>query len=817
MFRNYLKIAFRSLWRTKVHSLINILGLGLGIGCCVLISLFVRDEWTYDTFHSKADRIFRVWAKEDWGINQQFFNTVTPFPMGPALQNQFQEVEHQVRIHKIGTQVKVGETHYSETLTFGGRDLFNVFDFSVILGNGEEALNSQSGIVINQYTAKKYFGDTNPIEKIISVQIGEKFEEFAVKAVIANIPANSSIRFYLLVSDLNYPRLYNDETINSAWFNVTPETYVLIRDGVDADALERKFPFLFRSVLGEDDYTKSKYTAGLQPLTSIHLDNNFPAGLSDVSDPKYAYLLAGIALLILTVACINFVTLSVGRSLKRAKEVGIRKVAGAERSQLMLQFIGEAFTVTLIAMCLGVVLSVLCLPLFNDLSGKKLAMGVDGFSVMMGLSLLIIIGLIAGSYPAFVLSGFRPIAILKGKLQTGNSKQTFRKVLVGLQLVLSIFLISSTLVMRNQLNFLRDKNLGFNREQVAVVQLNVPRGGRMTERVKAGFVKAEVFKAELLKIPDVISVCASSHDFGSGGWTNIGYTDDLGTYRTFNVNIVDEAYIPTLNMEFAAGRNFVADNPSDIRRAVIVNEAFAKEYGWNDPVGKKIPGKDFADHEIIGVVKDFNYESLYTRVTPLVIVMDASIPLSGSENVNIGYSPVPKLMIRLRPGNLSATVRQVNDVWDRLTDGEEFVFSFVDETLAQQYRNDLNLGRIVSIATLLAVVIGSLGLYALASLAMQNRTKEISIRKVMGANEQSLLLLLSKDYVLLILVSLLLSVPFTWLLMNNWLQTFEYRVAVGWEVFAVAGILSLIIALVTISYQAIKTAWSRPAETLKCE
>jgi putative ABC transport system permease protein len=392
-----------------------------------------------------------------------------------------------------------------------------------------------------------------------------------------------------------------------------------------------------------------------------------------------------------------------------------------------------------------------------------------------------------------------------------------RKGLVGIQLVLSIFLISSTLIMRQQLTFLQNKNLGFNKEQLAVIQLNVPRGGKLTERVKLGFDKAEQFKSELSKIQGISAVSAASHDFGNGTWTNVGYTDEGGTYRSFNMNSIDDEYIPMMNIEVLAGRNFSDSNPSDKRRSVIINEAFAKEYGWTDAVGKKIPGKNFPDHEIIGVVKDFNYASLYTKVEPLAIVQDPTIILTGIENINIDNTPVPKLHVRLSPGNMSATIDQIKTVWDKLTGGEEFSFNFVDQALAQQYRNDQNLGKIVSVATALAILIGSLGLYGLASLAMQNRVKEISIRKVMGATEQSLLMLLSKDYVLLIGISLFISVPITWYMMNSWLASFEFKVGIGWEVFAVSGGISLVIALLTISYQAIKTAWSQPAETLKYE
>ena len=816
MLRNYLKIAFRSLWRSKIHSLINVLGLSLGIACCVLIALFVKDEWTFDTFHTKADRIYRVYAREDYGENEKFFNTVTPFPMGPALKDNFAEVENQVRINNIGSPVKVGENLFNEQVTVAGQDFFELFDFEVIDGN-RDALREQSGIVLTQSTAKKYFGATDPINKAISIQLGEAFEEFTVKAVTADVPINSSIQFDMLISDLNFPKLYNPHVLTSAWFNVTPETYVLLKEDVNPTELESKFPSVFQTLLGEESFKESNYAPGLQPLTEIHLDTSYPAGIAPVSDPKYSYILAAIAVLILLVACINFVTLSIGRSMKRAREVGIRKVVGAERKQLIFQFIGEAVIVTMIALLVGVVLSALGLPVFNNFAGKQLVLAFNAFTISLIVSLVTIIGLMAGSYPAFVLSGFKPIAILKGAIQTGNNKQRVRQILVGVQLVLSIFLISSTLIMRQQLSFLQSKNLGFSKEQLAVVQLTVPRTGRLPERIKAGFDKAEQFKIELAKVQGTAAVCASAHDFGNGSWTNVGYTDDQGTYRTFNLNIVDDEYVPVMKMEMVWGRNFSDNNPSDARRSIIVNEAFAKEYGWTDPVGKRIPGKGFADHEVIGIVKDFNYASLYTSVQPLVMVQDPVIILPGVENIGIENNPVPKLMVRIKPESMSATLDQIKNTWNNLTGGEEFVFTFVDQAMDKQYRSDQNLGKIVSIATLLAMIIGSLGLYALASLAMQNRTKEISIRKVMGATEQSLLVLLSKDYVMLIVVSLLLSVPITWYLMSNWLQSFQYRVDVSWQVFAAAGGLSLVIALLTISYQAIKTAWTRPAETLKYE
>lgn len=813
MLKNYFRIAFRSLLRTKLHSTINILGLGLGIACCLLIVLFVRDEWTFDTFHNKADRIYRANVREDWGVNQQFFNTSTPFPLGPVLKENFPEIEREVRILKIHPAVKSGDNQYTEWVTIAGQDFFDVFDFTLKEGSSA-GLHQLNGAIINKWVAQKYFGTENPLNKTISIQLGEHFEEFVVRGVTGEIPTNSSIQFGILISDLNFSRMYNQEVLTSAWFDVNPETYVLLRPGADVNQLLLKFPSLFRTLLG-DDFIKSNYKVGLQPLTDIHLNTGFPVALAPVSNPKYSYILAAIAGLILFVACINFITLSLGRSIQRAREVGIRKVVGAPRSQLILQFIGEAVIVTLIALVVGVVLALVNLPLFNDLSGKKLLLHFESFTVMTTTCLVVVIGMIAGSYPAFVLSGFSPSSILRGKIPA--SKQGLRKALVGLQLVLSIFLITTTLLMRRQLSFLQNRDLGFNKEQLAVVPLQLPRVGSMVVRVNKGFAIIEQFKAQLGRIPGIAGVCGASHDFGNGGWTSIGYTDDQGTYRNFALNIVDADYIPTLKMQLSAGRNFSASAPSDLRRSVLVNEAFVKSLGWHDALGKRIPGKSFKDHEIIGVVKDFNFASLYTKVEPVVIAMDATIPLSGAQNINIDEAPIPKLIIRLQPGDMKRSLDQVAETWQRLMGNSEFSFAFVDQTMALQYQNDQNLGKIMLMATVLAIFIGSCGLYGLASLILQNRTKEISIRKVMGASGKSIMILLSGDYMIMILISLILSVPVTLYVIYNWLQTFEYRIAIGWDTFLLAGTISLMIVLVTISYQVLKTASAQPAETLKYE
>jgi putative ABC transport system permease protein len=815
MIKNYLTIAFRSLLRNKIYSLINISGLGLGIACSLLITLFLKEEWTFDKFHSNSKSIYRAYVKEDYGENEVFFNTVTPFPLGPALKENFQEVKSFVRINPTQSQVKVNDHQFTETVTLADPDFFNVFDFPLIAGNKHQLLQQANDIVITEETALKYFGHTDVINKVIAVEMGAVYEDFLIKAVAANTPTNSSVTFNCLISSLNYPKLYNERILTSGWFNVTPETYLLLDESVSSSKLMTKFAPVFKSILGED-FEKSKYFVGLQPITDIHLNNEFPPGIAPVNNPKYAYILAGVALLILFLACINFVTLSIGRTLKRAKEVGIRKVVGAVRYQLIIQFIGEAVLITVLSLALGVALAGMGLPVFNDLSGKLLVLQPDAFMFITGGILVVLIGLIAGSYPAFVLSEFKPISILKGKLQ-GNSKQTFRKILVSVQLILAVFLISSALIMRKQLSFLQDKNLGFNKDQMIVMQLSVPRVGRLTEQVASAFAKADLLKQELSKDRNILEVCAASHDFGNGDWTEVGYTDEKDVYRGFTVNIIDELYIPSMKMELVEGRNFSAQNSSDEKRAIIINEAFAKEYGWTNPIGKHIPGKNFVDHEVIGVVKDFNYASLYTKVQPLVMAMTAAIPLSGSENISINNSPIPKLFVRLSAGKIPEALQTVESAWEKVSGETPFEFAFIDETIAAQYRADLNLGKIIRIATILSILIGGLGLYALASLAIQSRVKEISIRKIMGASMQSLMVLLSRDFLILIVINILISIPLTVFFMERWLQSFEYKVSISWTIFAVAAAIGVAIGLLTISFEAVKVALSRPAEKLKNE
>lgn len=740
MINNYLKIAFRLLWKNGRQTLINVSGLGIGIACCVLIILYVHSELTFDSFHLRADRIYRAWFKVDNGNGQVSIHTNTPFPMGPALETNFEEVESAVRVSPIFPWIKIEGEQFTERVNFVERNFFQVFDFPLSDGGRIGFTLEPKDAIITSSKAAKYFGEADPINKNISIQIGQNFEDFTIRAVVADAPANSTIQFDILISDANLEKLYSQQTLNSDWLRGFPETYILLNEETSLQQLHKKIATAAKSWLGPD--FKGKYEVGLQPVRDIHFSKALPSSFTPSGDIRLSYILAGIGSLILFMACINFITLSIGMSLNRSKEVGLRKTIGAQRRQLIFQFVGEAMVVTILSLVFGFFVALYCLPLFNELSGKRLSLDLSGIVILSGVALFILIGMIAGSYPAFFLSNLKPVAVLRQKGQSA-SKHTLRTTLVGIQLILSIFLISSTLTMDKQLDYVRNKNIGFDKDSLIVVELNIPRTGNLSHLVDAGFNKAAQFRSELSRYHNLEVFCAI-HDFGRGSWTGIRFTDDQGISRDFNINVVDERFIPALDIELMAGRNFSIANPSDAQRAIIVNEAFISEYGLKDPIGKMIPGKKFAEHEIIGVVKNFNYASLYEKVAPLVLTMNLFLPLSGRESIAIKSSPIPKLMIKQRSGKIEETVVHLRAAWDKLSSNEQLSFLHVDENLKAQYRSDQQLSKIVNIACLIAIFIGGLGLYALASLSMQGRTKEISVRKVLGASEQSILAIYCK-------------------------------------------------------------------------
>jgi putative ABC transport system permease protein len=805
MIRNYLKVAVRYLLRHKGYTAINVLGLAVGITCCILIMLFVRSEWSYDKFHSKSDRIYRAWVREHYDDQDDIIDIITPLPLAGALQSSFGEIESTCRVFNLNILAKTGEQSFSEDIRMVDSSFFSIFDFSLIEGSRENPFPTANSIILTENTAKKYFGDQNAIGKNIELQLANEKVMFSVSGIARSAPEESSIKYNALISFSNGKYLFSPRAMK-AWFSTNPETYVLLREDADAGKLEKKFPSMVKQNLGED-YKEGGYIVTLQPITKIHLDTSLPAGIEPISNPKYSYILLTIGILILLVACVNFITLSVGRSATRAMEVGVRKVLGAERQQLVRQFWGEAVLLTIVSVIIGITLSAMLVKPFNQIINRQLSLDLDLVFVGYCILIIAIIGLIAGIYPAIILSGFKPVEILKGRLKLGNKTGLLRKSLITGQFVTSIAMIVCTIVIGGQLDYLRNKNLGYQKEQVVIIPTNQPR--------LKGMELADLYRNELLKQPQVAGASVSLMSFSETPWISVGYSDDKNVYRSFQVNAVDPYFLKTMGIQMAEGRDFSADNPADYTSAMIVNEALVKQFGWKSGVGQKLPGR--IEQQIVGVVKDFNYQSLHTKVQPLAMVIKPDTFFRRINDISFTSPLQPRISVRLKAGNLVTNLNTLKQVWKSVAPDQEFEYRFLDETIAAQYRQEQRTATIVKLASGLSILIACMGLFGLATLTVVRRTKEIGIRKVMGASVSSVVRLLSKEFLVLVIVAALIAFPLGWWAMNKWLEDFAYRIHIEWWVFPVAGIAALIIALLTVSFQAIKAALANPVKSLRTE
>lgn len=826
MVKNYFKIAFRNLFKNKVYSFINIFGLAVGIACCLLIGLYVYNEWSYDEFHSKSDRLYRAWVHEDYGNDEIYFNSVTPFILASTLEANIPEVDQTTRFFNFSNLVKRPDQSEStsETISMVDPAFFEMFDFEVVSGSVSPLQENPGTVVLTEEAARQFFGDQNPVQQTISIQIGETLNDFTVAAVIKDPPVNSSIQFDLLIPFSNGPKIFS-EGAQLSWFNVSTETYVLLQENIDAETLDTKLSSMINTVLGDqygDEFNENDltYTVGLQPITDIHLNTVIPAGIAAVSDPVYSYILGAIALLILLIACANFMTLSISRSASRAKEVGIRKTIGAQRQHLMYQFWGEALLMTTFALTIGILLAELLLPQFNALSGTELQLIFNGNLFLLLLGTALFVSLMAGIYPALILSGFRPVEVLKGRLSLSGDKNLFRQAMVVFQFTLSIVLIAGTLIITKQLDFLRSADLGYQKEQVLVLStdLNPGPGTPLVATIEEAGRLKERLESELAGFPEITSFSLSLFTpVQSGGWIAADYRDQNDRKRYFDFNIVDHSFIDTYGINILSGRNFSIDNPSDQRRAILVNRALADDYGWENPIGQRLPGANFEDHEIIGVVENFHYESLHTEVEPLAITINPGILFSGIENVGFNASPTPRISIRFTSQDLPALMNRIEENWELAAAGSPFNYTFVDQAVDNQYQQEERLNQIVFFGSALAIIIACLGLFGLASLMVVRRTKEIGVRKVLGASSSSIVLLVNKEFTKLVIIAFLFAAPIAWYLTTRWLQDFAYRIDVGIGIFLFAGLSALAVAWLTVSYQSAKATLINPTESLRSE
>lgn len=806
MIKNYLKIAFRNLFRNKFYSLLNISGLAIGIACCLLIVLFVTDELSYDRYYENSDSTYRLTMAG--ALNGSAFDlAVVGDVVGKTLMEDFPEVTNYVRFRQNGSPfIRSGENIFKEEkYVWADNSVIDIFDLNIVDGDPTSALTAPKSLIMSESAAKKYFGSNDAVGQL--VEYGQA-KDYRVTAVYKDIPSNTHFDFDVIGSLETL-----DESRQNMWMNMNFQTYVVLTPDADLAKMASLFPDMLKKYIGPEvkkflnmeweDMEKNggSLAFALQPVVDIHLTSDLQGELDANSDKSYVYIFSAIAFFILLIACINFMNLATARSAHRAKEVGVRKVLGSVKAQLIYQFLAESVLISLISFILAVGIAYIALPYFNDLAAKELVIPfTDPLFLGSIFAGVLIVGFLAGSYPAFFLSAFQPVTVLKGSLSNGMKSGALRSVLVVIQFCTSIFLVIGTLVILNQLEFIQNKNLGFDRDQVLIVN-------------DAYLARNNVaaLKTAVEAFPEVKSASLSGFlPTPSNNNMNL-YFDGIvprdGNQVIMSSWVVDYEYLETLGMEVVQGRNFSRDFPTD-SLGVIINEAAVKELAFEgDPLGEIIGTfvsneGDIQGYKIVGIVKDFHYQTLKSKIGPLVMQLGNNTGL---------------LNLKVNTNDYGSLLRKLESSWMELAPNQPFETSFLDDRFSRMYDAEQRLGKIFGVFATLTIVVACLGLFGLASYTAENRIKEVGIRKVLGANVGQIVYLLSKDMGKLVLIAFVIGAPLAWYAMNNWLQGFQYRTPVGWTLFAVTALGAIFIAVATMSYQSLKAATSNPVKSLRTE
>lgn len=823
MIKNYFTTAWRNMMRNKTSSIINVSGLSIGIACVLTIVIYIQNELHYDKFHKDADRIFQVVLNGNMS-GQEFWGGNTAPPVGAALTNNIPEIESYTRFYEPNDiVVRYEENGRSSFFTEKNilavdSNFLQLFGFKMLEGNAATALMKPGSVVITESIANKYFGDEKAIGKTLSMR--EDKRPFTVTAVLKDLPSSSSIQFEFLMPVADFPVV---KRFSWSWVWRLMVCYVKLKPNVPTDKagiqkIESKFPAVVRVQAANgfrrigkpfDEFIKSggKWDFHLLPLTDVHLRSgniNLP-WLSHISNIKYIYIFGSIALFIILLACVNFMNLSTARASSRMKEVGIRKVSGSTKAQLIKQFLSEAILYSFISSVIAVILVLLLLKGFSTIIDEPVnfqtAFTPAIWIALIGLTILI--GFLAGSYPAFYLTSFKPVLVLKGKNLFSPGKRTLflRNGLVVFQFFISTLMIIGTIVVLKQLYFFRNTDLGFNKENVVVIS--------SSNRLASG---EETFKQSLKQMPGVLNASITTSIPSANAFGDSYQPEDEGNKKSAEINLnsfmVDDAFIPTLNIKVVKGRNFSKEfNDS---ASVILNEEAVQQIGWKDPVGKwlEYPGGNNTRFLVIGVVKNFNVQSLQNPIVPFALFHPSSKTYGWGESNTV---------VRIKGGNIGNTIQQLEDQWKSFTNTEPFDYSFLDEAFDAQYRSEQRLGSIFSIFAALSIFIACLGLFGLSAFMAEKRTKEIGVRKVLGASVPNVVVLLSKDFLKLTLVASVIAFPVAWYFMNKWLEDFAYRININWTVFIIAALCTLLVALLTVSFQAIKAAIANPVKSLRTE
>lgn len=796
MLGNYIRIALRNFKRSFGYTVINIFGLAIGLACCVLIYFFIQLEVSYDTFHKKSGRIYRVATNITQSGQTRELAWSSP-PLAEALVNSFPEVEQAVRIHRPAGTMRLGEESEVVEVSFVDSTFFDVFDFELYRGDRNSALRRPGSVVLSKDQAESFFKDENPLGKTLTFADTLELE---VTGIFADIPPNSHYQPGYVANIHTLP-----EARFQSWQSINLWTYLVLDKQASAKAFESKLPEFIKGRLGEG--WAQIMTLHLQPLTSIYYESDRLPEIGPTGDPSYAYIFSGIGMFILIIGCINFMNLSTAQSFHRAREVGIRKTLGVHKSQLIRQFLGESVLLVLISLVLGLVLAQLAMPAFQQLSGYELSgtMLLD-FRMLAGLIVVaIVLGILSGFYPAFVLSVFKPSAVLSGAVSVGHSNMKvkssnslLRRGLIVVQFVISIVLIICMGIISSQLNYIQNQNLGFDKEQLVVIRLN--------DRLRNSY---HPLRQNLMQQSNIRQVGASSSvpgvAIGPRGYTPEGMTD--GELLT-NTLWVDERYLNVMDIGLAAGRGFSLDRPSELQQGFLINEAAVGHFGWSDAeqaLNKSLRAlgqNSNVEGKVIGVIKDFNYESLHNTIKPLVVrYRDAQQFLS----------------IRVKGDQIMETMDTIEEEWKAVAPGEPFVSWFLDDQLQNLYQSETRMGKLFTYFAGLAVLIACLGLFGLASFSMQKRTKEIGIRKVLGASVSRIMVMLSKEYILVVLAAAIFAWPAGYIMMNQWLDNFAYKTELPLWIFPAALGIVLLLTMMVVGYHSLKAAVMNPVKSLRSE
>ena len=774
MIKNYLKIAFRVIKKHKGYSFINITGLAVGIACCVLILLWVQDELSYDRFHKNYTEIYRTTLN----IAGRWSGS-SPWALAPILKREYPEIQSATRYRENNLLITHKDKSFYEGVAFVDPDFFDIFTFPWVMGNQDAPLAALDSAIITERTATKYFGNEDPLGKTITANNNTKF---SVTGVIANVPSNSTLEFDILVS----VRLFGEEKLNS--WALESGSFILLQKSASPDALEEKIEGI---TMKYDKRTNEIVTTHIQPFSRMHLYS-----LGGGGSIIYIYIFSTIAIFILLIACINFMNLSTARGSTRAKEVSMRKVVGARRQHVIKQFFGESLLLSFVSLLIALVLVYLLLPAFNNLAQKSMKLDLgSNLPILLGLlGITLFTGVVSGSYPALFLSSFRPANVIKGPHFSRSSRPLLRKVLVVFQFAIAVVLIVGTIITAKQLNFIRNKDLGFNRQHVVSLPMN-----------PALWKSYQSFKNEALNHHSIIHVTSAQNRPTQVGNINPVYWEGRGPeqYEVIKFITCDHDYIKTFEMEITQGRDFSRDLPSDLQN-YIVNEETAKLMGFEEPVGKLFSIWQ-NEGQIIGVVKNFHSRPLHNKIEPLVLTL-------AQNDWGPNY-----VFLRIGPENISQTLDDLAKIWKKFAPNYPFDFQFLDEAFEQQYRTDQRTGTIFRYFAILAIFISCLGIFGLAAFTAEQRTKEIGIRKVLGASVSGIVSLISREFVLLLTLANVIAWPIAYFLMKRMLDNYAYRTSINVWIFLIAGLLAYSIALLTVSYQAFKAARTDPARALRYE